>query len=475
MDPSDLKTQILTQTPSAATGAVPDVAGALASRYEVLNTLGEGGMGMVYRVRDRETGEILALKLLRPEIARDPAMMERFKNELRLARRITHKNVCRIHDFNRVGELACLTMEYVDGESLRPILRRAGRLTPERTLDLARQIAAGLGEAHAQGVVHRDLKPENVMLGRDCLVKILDFGIARAMGSDTAVTRTIAGTPEYMAPEQSQGKTVDQRADLYALGLILYECLTGRRAFSGATPVEVALKQLRERPLPPRKLMADTPPHFEAIVMRCLEKEPARRFASSAELQRALAPPAVTAPRRARRWPKVAAVAALVVLAIGVSRKAVQHDASPPPAVVAQPPPTAPASRSVPPAQLSGSQDASQQDDAAVTENPPPAKTVTPPSPEGSGVANDERKMFLLLQRAARRGNHEAQFALGRLYENGDGVARDPVEAAAWYRRAAAGGDERARRALERLRTEPGDDRGTTRFYTRNLREHPAP
>jgi serine/threonine-protein kinase len=120
-------------------------------------------MGLVYRVRDRETAEILALKLLRPEIARDPAMMERFKDEIRLARRITHKNVCRIHDFNRVDDLAYITMEFVDGESLRAYLKRAGKLSPERVIDLARQIAAGLGEAHAQGVVHRDLKPENVL------------------------------------------------------------------------------------------------------------------------------------------------------------------------------------------------------------------------------------------------------------------------------------------------------------------------
>ena len=166
MPSSDIKTQILSQTPAAAAGVAPEVAARLAARYEILDALGDGGMGLVYRARDRETSEILALKLLRPEIARDPAMIERFKNELRLARRITHKNVCRIYDFNRADDVACITMEYVDGESLRAYLNRAGRMTPERTIDLARQIAAGLGEAHAQGVVHRDLKPENVMLAR---------------------------------------------------------------------------------------------------------------------------------------------------------------------------------------------------------------------------------------------------------------------------------------------------------------------
>src|SRR3989344_1270060 len=278
MESHYLKTHVLASPGSAVAGPAPDVAAILATRYEVLDSLGEGGMGLVYRVRDRETTEILALKLLRPEIARDPAMMERFKNEIRLAHRITHKNVCRIYDFNRVDDLAYFTREYVDGESLRAYLKRAGKLTPERTIDLARQIASGLSEAHAQGVIHRCLKPDNVMLGRDGLVKLLDFGIARALGSDAATARTIMGTPEYMAPEQSQGKAVDQRVDLYALGLILYESLTGRRAFSGTTPVEIALKQLKEKPLPPRKFLPTMPAHLETIVLRCLEKDPARRF-----------------------------------------------------------------------------------------------------------------------------------------------------------------------------------------------------
>jgi len=476
MPSSDIKTQILSHTPGASTAVAPDVAAPLASRYEVLDALGEGGMGMVYRVRDRETTEVLALKVLRPEIARDPAMMERFKNELRLARRITHKNVCRIHDFNRVGDLAYLTMEYVDGESLRLYLRRVGRLTPERTIDLARQMSAGLGEAHAQGVVHRDLKPENVMLGRDGLVKNLDFGIARALGADTAVTRTLAGTPEYMAPEQSQGKTVDQRADLYGMGLILYECLTGRRAFSGATPVEVALKQLKERPLPPRKLMADTPPHFEAIVMRCLEKEPARRFASAAELQRALAPPEVSAPRAARRWAKAAAVAAFAVLAIGVSHKALQRGDSPAaPAVVAQMPPP---SRVAPPVRAEkpvSPQAAPTQDDAAIPQDATPAENLSPMSLEGRKEVGNERKMFSWVERAARRGNHDAQLALGRMYEHGNGVARDPVEAYAWYRRAAAGGNAQARQALARLRPELSDDEfGTAELRARDPQDRLA-
>ncbi len=479
MPSSDIKTQVLSQTPAAAAGVAPEVAARLASRYEILDALGDGGMGLVYRARDRETSEILALKLLRPEIARDPAMIERFKNELRLARRITHKNVCRIYDFNRAGDVACITMEYVDGESLRAYLNRAGRMAPERTIDLVRQIAAGLGEAHAQGVVHRDLKPENVMLARDGLVKLMDFGIARALSGETAATtRTVIGTPEYMAPEQSQGRVVDQRTDIYALGLILYECLTGRRAFSGATPVEVALKQLKEHPLPPRRLLAATPPRLEAIVMRCLEKEPARRFASVAELQRALMPPEVSAPPRARRWPKAVTVIALVVLAIGLSRRALQHAGSSPlpPVATRAPASISPVPPSTPPAKPLALQPAPEPDGASVQENPAPVENATPPSPEGHEAGRDERKLFLWVKRGARRGNHEAQFALGRMYEQGKGVARDPIEAYAWYRRAAAGGNAQARQALKRLRSTLSDDEfGAAERRARNSLDRPLP
>lgn len=447
MEPSDIKTQVLTQTPSDTAGMAPDVAAALASRYEILDPLGDGGMGLVYRARDRETGEVLALKLLRPEIARDPAMMERFKNELRLARRITHKNVCRIYDFNRVGDVASITMEYVDGESLRAYLKRAGRLTPERTIDLARQISSGLGEAHAQGVVHRDLKPENVMLARDGLVKIMDFGIARALGGDATTTRTIVGTPEYMAPEQSQGRNIDQRADLYALGLILYECLTGRRAFSGATPVEVALKQLKERPVPPRKFLAATPPHLEAIVMRCLEKEPARRYASVSELQRALTP-SLAMPRRAPGWRLRAAVfASVAVLTFVFAHKTMRHaGSSPPPTTLARVAAPAAAGETRLPPLTVRRPDGVRQDDATVREGGNPIYL------DMRQDTRDRRESLFLIQRAARHGNPRAQFALAEMYEQGRGVARDPVEAYAWYKRAAALGYEQAYQAIQRLK-----------------------
>src|SRR5579864_7404293 len=183
---------------------------ALSQRYDILGEAGHGNMGNVYRARDRETGETVALKLIKPEIASDQDMMERFKNELLFARKITHKNVCRVYEFNRIGGLACTSMEYVEGESLRSVLNRFGGLPVRKAIDIAVQICSGLKEAHAQGIVHRDLKPENVMIDGQGNVKIMDFGIARSMeAAGTRLTGSMVGTPAYMAPEQVAGKPVD--------------------------------------------------------------------------------------------------------------------------------------------------------------------------------------------------------------------------------------------------------------------------
>ncbi|GAB4507384.1 MAG: hypothetical protein Tsb0026_02600 [Sulfuricaulis sp.] len=454
MQSSDIKTQILSHSPAVTPGAAQDIVEALAARYEILDPLGDGGMGMVYRVRDRETSEILALKLLRPEISRDPAMMERFKNEIRLAHRITHKNVCRIYDFNRVNDLAYFTMEYVDGESLRAWLKRAVKLTPERTIDLARQITAGLGEAHAQGVVHRDLKPENVMLGRDGLVKVLDFGIARALDSDSTAARTIMGTPEYMAPEQSQGKALDQRVDIYALGLILYESLTGRRVFSGTTPVEIALKQLKERPLPLKKFLSNTPPHLEAIVMRCLEKDPARRYASAAEIQRALAQSSAPSqqPPRLRKTAIFALVGLLVLL--GTYKMLNRQDTLSASVPVRQTSTSLPDQQQVP-EELVKLFEAAKQGDAAAQER------VGRLYIDGPARTRDERKAFLWTRRAALSGDRNAQYTLAQMYESGRGAAQSLVGAYVWYNIALGFGNESARAPSERLKHELSSDEMT--------------
>ena len=258
---------------------------ALGQRYDILAEAGHGSMGNVYKARDRETGEIVALKLLKQEIASDQAMMDRFKNELLFARKITHKNVCRVYDFNRLGGIACTSMEFVEGESLRSVFTRFGGLPLRKSVHIALQICSGLKEAHAQGIVHRDLKPENVMIDAQGNVKIMDFGIARSMEAGTRATGSLAGTPAYMAPEQVAGKPVDYRTDIYSLGLILYEMFTGAQAFHADTAVAVALKQLREDPAPPHEVEPAVPVPVERAILKCLEKEPARRFQSIAELE----------------------------------------------------------------------------------------------------------------------------------------------------------------------------------------------
>jgi serine/threonine protein kinase/class 3 adenylate cyclase len=257
-------------------------------RYEVLSQIGTGGTGIVYKVRDLETGEIVALKILKPEIASDPGVQENFKRELCLARKITHKNVCRIHEFNRLNGTAYTSMEFVEGESLMSRLYRAGSLPLNEALEIARQICAGLREAHAQGIVHRDLKPANIMLDRNGTVKIMDFGIARMVQRDGPMTGTIVGTPAYMAPEQAELKPVSSCTDIYAVGLLLYEMITGVAAFDGDTPVAVALKQIREYPKRPREIVPQLTRSIEAVIMKCLQKDAAKRFQSVDELEIAL-------------------------------------------------------------------------------------------------------------------------------------------------------------------------------------------
>ncbi|HTS11834.1 MAG TPA: protein kinase [Candidatus Limnocylindrales bacterium] len=267
---------------------------ALSERYDILAEAGHGNMGNVYKARDRETGEVVALKLLKPEIASDQAMMERFKNELLFARKITHKNVCRVHEFNRIGGIAYTSMEFVEGESLRSVLNRFGGLPLRKAINVALQICSGLKEAHAQGIVHRDLKPENVMIDANGNVKIMDFGIARSMEAATRLTGSMIGTPAYMAPEQVSGKQVDYRTDIYSLGLILYEMFTGTQAFQADTPVAVALKQIRETPPPPHEVEPNVPVAIERAILKCLEKEQSRRYQSVAELEKVLGAPSAT-------------------------------------------------------------------------------------------------------------------------------------------------------------------------------------
>ena len=287
-DPSVLETVIVSPSQAAIPQVNSHALQVLSYRYDILAEAGRGAMGQVYKARDRETGETVALKILKVEISSDPEMIERFKSELLFARKITHKNVCRVHEFNRVDGVAYTSMEFVEGESLRSVLKRFGSVTLRKGADIALQICSGLKEAHAQGIVHRDLKPENVMIDAKGNVKIMDFGIARSMEALTLSTGALIGTPAYMAPEQAAGKPVDHRADIYALGLMLYEMFTGLQAFRGDNAISVALKQMNEAPRPPREIEPSISPAIERAILRCLEKDPDNRFQSVAELESGL-------------------------------------------------------------------------------------------------------------------------------------------------------------------------------------------
>jgi len=236
------------------------VGGTFAERYQITEELGHGGMGRVYKAYDVEIRECVALKMLNPEIAADESVLERFRNELKLARRISHRHVCRMFDLGRSGETAYISMEYVSGEDLKMLLQRIGHLPAKKAVAFAGQIAEGLAEAHRLGVVHRDLKPQNIMIDREGGVRIMDFGIARALKT-TGITDPgmMIGTPDYMAPEQFEGKEADQRTDIYALGAVLYEMLTGAPPFEGETPLIVAMKHKTERPRDPRELNREVP------------------------------------------------------------------------------------------------------------------------------------------------------------------------------------------------------------------------
>ncbi len=265
------------------------------ARYDIQRLLGRGGMGVVYEATDRETGAKVALKMLKTDIAEQTSTLERFKDELLLARKITHKNVCRVFDMSRFNGVAVIAMEFVDGESLRSRLSRTGQLSVAQSLELAAQIMDGLEEAHREGIIHRDLKPENIMIARDGTVKIMDFGLAKAVNSDVTTSGSLSGTPAYMSPEQALGQPAEVRSDIYALGLILYEMLCGKRAFSGESAVAIAMKQVNETPVAPRQLVPNLSAAIDAAILRCLEKDRTRRFESVQQLRAALLSPSAEA------------------------------------------------------------------------------------------------------------------------------------------------------------------------------------
>jgi tetratricopeptide (TPR) repeat protein/predicted Ser/Thr protein kinase len=257
-----------------------------AGRYLVIEEIGRGGMGRVYKALDKEINEKVSLKLIRPEVAAEKETLERFQNEIKIARRVTHKNVCRVYHFSRLSNTHYITMEFVSGENLKKMIRMSKEMSLEAVLSIARQVCEGLAEAHRLGIVHRDLKPQNIMIDEEGTAKIMDFGIASSLETQgTTRPGVMIGTPEYISPEQVEGGPVDARSDLYSLGIILYEMLTGRTPFAGQTPWSLAYKQQSERPRDPRDINPEIPESLSRVILKCLEKKREARYQSAGELE----------------------------------------------------------------------------------------------------------------------------------------------------------------------------------------------
>ncbi len=259
----------------------------LGERYRVIGPLGKGGMGEVYRATDIRLGQTVALKFLPDEASRDPGRLARFHNEVRIARQVTHPNVCRVYDIGEVDGLPFLSMEFVDGEDLSSLLRRIGRLPPDKAIEIARKLCAGLAAAHSQGVLHRDLKPANIMIDGRGQVVITDFGLA-GLAAEMQNADIRSGTPAYMAPEQLSGREVSVQSDLYALGLVLYEIFTGRKAFEAETLAELIRKREAGPPASVSSVVHDIDPGVERVIARCLDPDPRKRPSSALAISAAL-------------------------------------------------------------------------------------------------------------------------------------------------------------------------------------------
>jgi serine/threonine protein kinase/tetratricopeptide (TPR) repeat protein len=304
-------------------------------RYRIDSEIGEGGMGKVYKAYDSDLDRTVALKLIRPELARDSSSLLRFKQELLLASRISHRNILRIHDLGDVGGVKFISMAYIQGMDLHELIAKMGKLQTERVVNIAKQLAGALEAAHAEGVVHRDLKPRNVLITVEDHVYVSDFGLAKSLDAETtAMTRAgeVLGTPRYMSPEQAESKAADHRSDLYSLGVILYEMSTGEVPFTGESSLQVMFQHVQQTPKDPRLLNPETPEYLASIILKCLEKDPALRYQSATELLRDL--DSGTPPTRIVRlriaetgyskW-MFAAMGIVLVVAIGLAIKPVRE------------------------------------------------------------------------------------------------------------------------------------------------------
>jgi tetratricopeptide (TPR) repeat protein/predicted Ser/Thr protein kinase len=313
-----------------SSAAVLEIGDVLGGRYEILQLLGEGGMGAVYKAMDRELDRPVALKLIRPQLAANPSILARFKQELLLAHKVTHKNVVRIYDLGDADGVKFITMEFVEGEDLRGLIQERKKFSPEDAVEIIQQVCRALEAAHGVGIIHRDLKPQNIMQDKSGRVLVMDFGLARTMeGDGMTQTGALVGTMEYMSPEQALAKDLDQRSDLFSLGLILYELLTGQTPYKAESAVASLIKRNQERAIPVSDHDGTIPQALSNVVSKCLERDPALRYQSASELLRDLDTwqgnraaatlgfqPAVEPWGRTIPWPLIMGIATVLLLAI---------------------------------------------------------------------------------------------------------------------------------------------------------------
>jgi eukaryotic-like serine/threonine-protein kinase len=316
---------------SETSAAVLQIGDLLGGRYEILQLLGEGGMGAVYKAADRELDRCVALKVIRPELASNPSILARFKQELLLAHQVTHRNVIRIYDLGEAQGVKFITMEFIEGQDLRSLIREKTKFAPEETVEVIQQVCQALDAAHSVGVIHRDLKPQNIMQDRTGRILVMDFGLARTLeGDGMTQTGAIVGTMEYMSPEQALGKELDQRSDIFALGLILYEMLTGKGPFVAESALASLIKRTQERATPVSDIDAQIPGALSGIVSKCLERDLNERYQSASailadlntwkdkraagtiKLEASVKPWGQTLP-----WPLIGGVVTALLLAIG--------------------------------------------------------------------------------------------------------------------------------------------------------------
>jgi serine/threonine protein kinase len=263
-----------------------NLSSALQDRFQVLRELGRGGMGIVFQAYDKQLNEQVAIKVLSPLLSKNSEALERLKREVSSARKVTHQNIIRIHDISESNGLHFVSMEYFAGTTLKEIIKRDGACSLVKGAQIALQICAGVESAHKQAIVHRDLKSQNIIVNDVGELKIIDFGLASSAHMEgMTATGLILGTPEYMSPEQVAGKRADERADIYSLGIILYEMFTGKLPFTGESAIGVGFKQLRDAPEPPREVKSQIPSELERIILKALQKDPADRYASVNELR----------------------------------------------------------------------------------------------------------------------------------------------------------------------------------------------